>query len=264
MYDHLRQYQELVDETSELFETVANSVVRCHRKSGVPDYEVLIDHPDADELRENLEFLYHDCGIGFKLLCKMLGNTTYVRLRTAFEKLGIEKRTGQSVVTSSLQTLRSENAKKKGTFKNWTEKYTDKDFNVKQYKGGWYWNASQGKDVWLRSSWEYAYATWLDANGATWDVEVRNFLLSDGVIYRPDFFIFENNCLMKIVEIKAKWYHGSEVGFAKFERFKQEYPDIASEIISSEIFELVGRRMGDVLKEWKQVRRKEKREQADV
>lgn len=70
---------------------------------------------------------------------------------------------------------------------------------------GYYYNKSLKKYVWLRSSWEYIYAKWLDKNNYKWDVEYQTYLIGDKK-YRPDFFIFdEHNNIIKIIEIKGYW-----------------------------------------------------------
>ena len=115
-------------------------------------------------------------------------------------------------------------------------------------------NKSKNKYVWLRSSWEYGYAVWLDSQELTWDVEVRSYLLSDGRYYRPDFFIFANECLEYIVEVKSKWSNGSLERIDKFEQFKQQYPAITVKLVSDELFELIGKKQAEVLEEWKKSR----------
>lgn len=70
---------------------------------------------------------------------------------------------------------------------------------------GYYYNQSMKKNVWLRSSWEYIYAKWLDSKNILWDVECEMYNVKDKS-YRPDFFIYDNDMnLIKIVEIKGYW-----------------------------------------------------------
>jgi hypothetical protein len=60
------------------------------------------------------------------------------------------------------------------------------------------------KNVYLRSSYEYAYAKYLDYRKIRWSYEQRKFDLSHK-IYTPDFFVYnEKNELQFIVEIKSK------------------------------------------------------------
>lgn len=71
---------------------------------------------------------------------------------------------------------------------------------------GYYWNSSKGKYVWLRSSWEFIYAKWLNSHRNTiWDVEVEQYNLGE-TSYRPDFFIYDSNGnVTSIVEVKGYW-----------------------------------------------------------
>lgn len=264
MYDILVEKNNLIQETIILLQTVACSKIKRHFKSrnGSMTASFIIDK-DSDEcpkLINNLSHLYHDCGIGFKLLGKEL-KISYTRLRTVFKTLGINQRIGNSCVTENLKTIRSKNAKKSNNpWKDWPGKNPDKDRHHKHHLGGWYFNKSNSRYVWLRSSWEYAYAKWLDDKNEAWDVECRSYLLSDGRYYRPDFFIYQNNSLKKIVEIKAKWFNGSLERIDKFEKFKKEYPNIEVSLITSDDLEKLGINLQLALKDWKQDRILEKKD----
>lgn len=208
-------------------------------------------HPECQKLISNLQHLYHDCGMGFKLLSNEFGNISYTRLRTVFRSLGIPTRTGKACITEGLKKIRSERAKKSNPWKDWTSKYPDRDKMSKRHLGGWYLNKSSNKYVWLRSSWEYGYAQWLDLNNIDWNVEVRSYLLSDGRYYRPDFFIYLNSNLNHIIEIKSHWFHGSLDRVEKFEKFKLEYSDVKASLVTEELFDIIGRNQTEILAEWK-------------
>lgn len=157
-------------------------------------------------LKEHLENLYAD-GYGLKSIAKKIGLTT-TRLRTLFEILEIEINKGQAVVYDKTREIRSNNLKKAykertGWFKTF-ERRTNKTSRGVQ---GYYYNKSRGKFVWLRSTYEFIYAKWLDKQSIEWDVEQKTFQL-DKTTYRPDFFIFKNGSLQKIVEIKGYWARG--------------------------------------------------------
>ena len=258
MYEHLEDKKIMFEETRDLIHGIACSIPsRTFKSRGgemVSSFFIDKDHVETPKLIANLQHLYHDCGIGFKLLSSELGNVSYTRLRTIFQVLGIEKRSGSSCVTEGLRKIRSERAKKNNPWTDWTSKYPNKDKINKHHLGGWYLNKSKNKYVWLRSSWEYGYAVWLDSQELTWDVEVRSYLLSDGRYYRPDFFIFANECLEHIVEVKSKWSNGSLERIDKFEQFKQQYPAITVKLVSDELFELIGKKQAEVLEEWKKSR----------
>jgi hypothetical protein len=255
IYEHLLEKQPMIEETRNLVHTIAcsNHKKTFKSKGGeqVSSFFIDKDNVDCPKLISNLNHLYHDCGMGFKLLSSQLGNISYTRLRTIFKALGIEKRNGKSCITEGLKKIRSERAKKSNPWTNWNEKYPDKDKVNSHHLGGWYFNKSSNKHVWLRSSWEYGYASWLDSQAFVWDVEIRSYLLSDGRYYRPDFFIFSNDCLSYIVEIKSKWANGSLERIDKFEKFKQEYPNIKALLVSDELFAIIGRTQSQVLAEWK-------------
>ena len=60
------------------------------------------------------------------------------------------------------------------------------------------------KNFYLRSSYEYAYAVYLDYFSITWSYEDQFFSI-DGKNYKPDFFFYDQyGNLEKIVEIKSR------------------------------------------------------------
>ena len=258
MYEHIRGLESLIDETRELMQEIACSKIKKEfmSRGGKKTASYIIDtsHKEYEKLKKNLIILYEENGMGFKLISSHLGNVSYTRLRTIFDALGIERRTGQSCVTDGLKKLRSERAKTNNPWTNWTEKYKDKDMVNKHHLAGWYFNESKSKYVWLRSSWEYGYAKFLDDNKIDWDVEARSYLLSDGRYYRPDFFIYENNNLVKVIEIKSKWSNGSLDRIDKFDIFRREYKEISADLITDELFSLLNRTQKDIINEWKKVR----------
>lgn len=77
------------------------------------------------------------------------------------------------------------------------------------------------KNVYLRSSLEFAYAYYLDYKNIKWKYEYATYKL-DGEQYKPDFFIFDDNDnLVRIVEIKAK--ENKKDGLNKINKFKKLY-----------------------------------------
>jgi len=147
----------------------------------------------------------YNSGLGFKSLAKEY-DTSYSKMR-AFCNKHFTCRHGQNVVTEKLKLFRKDKAilesKSKTGFNdpNVIRKYGRNTRGV-QY---WYYNKSKDKRVWLRSTWEYIYAKWLNKTGHIWDVEVKCYDI-EGATYRPDFFIYDDaNRLIKIVEIKGFW-----------------------------------------------------------
>lgn len=146
-------------------------------------------------------------GCGLKTIAKKIGLTPTM-VRTLFGILKIEINKGQNVVYQKTREIRSNNLKKaykkrSGWFKTF-ERRTNKTSRGVQ---GYYYNKSKKKHVWLRSTYEFVYAKWLDKHSIEWDVEQKTFQLEKST-YRPDFFIYEKGRLVKIVEIKGYWARG--------------------------------------------------------
>jgi hypothetical protein len=151
-------------------------------------------------------------GVGLKLLAKDVG-ISYTKMRRLLEhNMPITLRKGRNVVTENLKKVRSDNAKKMG---GWRNKRT-KNKNTERGVQGYYHSKSMNKSVWLRSTYEFIFAKWLDSNKIIWDVECKTWMLNNES-YRPDFFIYENEELIKIVEVKG--YFKNRVW--KFEELKK-------------------------------------------
>lgn len=58
------------------------------------------------------------------------------------------------------------------------------------------------KNTYLRSSYEYAFAKYLDYKNIEWKYEEKEFDIGHK-IYKPDFFIYKDSQLLKIAEIKS-------------------------------------------------------------
>jgi hypothetical protein len=163
-------------------------------------------------LKNEIQHLYYEKEIGLKSLVKMIGlkGLTYTTCRRLFSYLEIPLRNGRSVVTSRVRSIRKEKALIESSTKTGFQSFeVQKNVHSKGITRGiqgFYFNQSRQKYVWLRSSWEYIYAKFLDRIKADWDVEVTHYVLEDGRTYRPDFFIYESNQLVKIVEVKGYEY----------------------------------------------------------
>ena len=72
----------------------------------------------------------------------------------------------------------------------------------------------------FRSTWEVEVAKWLDSNDIKWKYELERYKLSNDTTYLPDFFIFENGKLKKIIEVKGFL---NDTDREKIELFRQEY-----------------------------------------
>ena len=157
--------------------------------------------------KEYISSLYAE-GYGLKSIAKKLGLTP-TRIRTLFSILDIEINKGSNIVYKKTREIRSKNLKqmyqdRSGWFKS-LERRTNKTSRGIQ---GYYFNKTKNKFVWLRSTYEYIYAKWLDKHSIEWDIEKQTFQL-EGTTYRPDFFIYEEGTLKKIVEIKGFWDRGA-------------------------------------------------------
>lgn len=153
----------------------------------------------------------YETGYGLKSMIKEFDlPVTYSRLRLLFDLVEIPRNHGMSVVTERLRDFRRNKAKNeyknsKGFFKPGIQEQIKIKSTVTRGISGYYYNKSRNKYVWLRSSWEYIYAKWLDEKNIDWDVECKSYILKNGFKYHPDFFIFENGKLISIVEIKGYW-----------------------------------------------------------
>ncbi|MFW6282199.1 MAG: NUMOD3 domain-containing DNA-binding protein [bacterium] len=56
----------------------------------------------------------------------------------------------------------------------------------------------------LRSSYEYIYAKILEKKNIKYKTEAKTYILKDGRSFKPDFFLYKGNQLVKIVEIKSE------------------------------------------------------------
>jgi hypothetical protein len=155
---------------------------------------------------------YNIEGFGIKLLIKEFDlPITYSSLRNLLSFLDI-KHENEQIVLEHLSNRRKINAQLQakehvGMFSLEIQKSLHSK-KITRGIQGYYWNDYFKKYVWLRSSWEFIYAKWLNKNNIIWDVECKAYeIIEKGrkYYYRPDFFIFENNELKTIVEVKGYW-----------------------------------------------------------
>lgn len=79
-----------------------------------------------------------------------------------------------------------------------------------KYKSGKY------RGIKMRSSWEIAYAKYLDKQNVKWQYEPKTFDLGNST-YTPDFYLPDSDTY---VEIKGRWYKDAE---KKFKLFQKKY-----------------------------------------
>lgn len=157
---------------------------------------------DLQAAKKYLANLYEQ-GWGLKILARELG-LSYTKTRLLFQRLNIPIRKGRNVVTDYCREFRKDMANSvDNPWRDWTN--SEKFRHKKMGRGiqGYYVNI-HGEKVWLRSTWEYIYAKWLDMQELHWTTETTQYILSDGTGYRPDFNIIDDTGrLLRIVEVKG-------------------------------------------------------------
>lgn len=207
-----------------------------------------IENPLNQRCKEYIKRKYNE-GYGFKIIARWLG-LSYTKTRTLIiSYLKIKTRKGYNISTNITRKFRSDRVKRdKNPFYKWPEK---KPFISKSSRTGiqGYYLRKNGEYVWLRSTWEYIYAKWLDEKNIEWEYEIKTYKLSNGESYRPDFFIVEND-ENYIVEIKGSKYYDRSY---KIELFKQEYKNIKIVVIRDiKLYTCIGYKKE--LKKWKNIK----------
>lgn len=107
-------------------------------------------------------------------------------------------------------TLMAQSIRQRGIVPNW-RKY-----------GCWY-KGINGK-IWMRSSWEPAFAKWMDDNEIEWQYEKKRFYVGEGewngVTYIPDFYLSDQG---QYIELKG-WLDPKQK--KKISKFRRMYPEI--------------------------------------
>jgi hypothetical protein len=83
------------------------------------------------------------------------------------------------------------------------------------------------KDNHFKSGWEKNVAIYLDDNNINWKYEEFHYSLGKTRSYTPDFFIYENDKLVKHIEVKGYWREENKI---KYEQFLAMYPNILIEV----------------------------------
>lgn len=61
-----------------------------------------------------------------------------------------------------------------------------------------YYTRLDGRQVWLRSSWEFSVAKYLDSHRLRWEYEYRRYKLPNGSTYLPDFWLASLGCYWEV------------------------------------------------------------------
>jgi len=86
------------------------------------------------------------------------------------------------------------------------------------------------RGICMRSSWETAYAKYLDNNNIKWSYESKRFYFKD-CTYCPDFYLPEMD---KYIEIKGYWREESK---KRFKLFRKLYPNENIKVLMKKDFE---------------------------
>lgn len=201
-------------------------------------------------LSVKIEKIYEE-GHGFKTIAKSLDLSYSVCRKLCVDYIGIDYRKGMNVVTDVLRQKRSDNVKgEKSPWYDWPKRMPQLSLkNGRTIQG--YYTKKDGNIVWLRSTYEFIIAKWLDKLNADWKVEEKCYVLSNGERYRPDFFVYENNELKTIIETKSRYFNKDNREY-KFHMFKEEY-DLECMLVT-DITKFTNKTYHQELKEWKQQR----------
>lgn len=158
-------------------------------------------------IKHEINNLYNN-GFGYKIIGQNIGLTYSNTRKLLIDICEIKKREGRSITTERTKEIRKAKANYElKTKTGWFKENIRNNLKIqnKTHRGvqGFYFNKSLKKFVWLRSTYEYIFAKWLDKTNQIWDIEVKHFKLKNGETYRPDFFIYEKNKISKIIEIKG-------------------------------------------------------------
>lgn len=196
---------------------------------------------------------YKKEGYGIKSLIKDFNlPMSYSSTRNFIIFMGIELHTPNKA-NDFLKQRRSLNAKEQ--LKNKSGMYSNlihRSNKITRGIQGYYWNESKHKYVWLRSSWEFIYAKWLNKQKIEWDVEVKQFKINEKQNYLPDFFIFENGKVTKIIEVKGYW----KDKLYKFNKLKDTLTDTELVLIT-DITPYLEQSIKKEIKTWKNLRKLE-------
>lgn len=120
----------------------------------------------------------------------------------------------------------------------------------KQKRGGY---AGYYRGLYLRSSIEYTFVKYLEYKGINWRYEEKTYDL-EGVNYKPDFFIYEGEELVKIIEIKGSRF--IEEGLRKAKDLESKIGIPVKLYTEEDVRKIYRKEMEDnyhnVIEEWKE------------
>jgi len=157
-------------------------------------------------LKSQIQEYYFERGWGLKLVARNVLGISYTNCRTLFRLLELTFNKGYNVCNDTLRAFRKQKAIEENKEETGFRHPDLLRYSKTTHRGvqGYYFNTSTQSYVWLRSTWEFIYAKFLNKAGIKWKIEQRYFRLSDGTKYSPDFYIYNDTWeLQKIVEIKG-------------------------------------------------------------
>jgi len=226
----------------------------CRGNTG-HDVEGIKQDERYQECKKLLHYYYYEKEYGIKYMIKYLNlPITYPVLRMTLKSFFDIILRKHNEITDHLHKIRKEKALYEVQNKiGWASEECIKKVKIKNScaRGiqGYYYNKYFKKYVWLRSSWEYIYAKWLDSKNIIWDVECTLYKISENKSYRPDFFIFDkinNKKIIQIVEIKGYW----KDKVYKYEELKKQLKKDIEFILITDIAPYCEKNINNV-KEWK-------------
>lgn len=222
----------------------------------------------ADEhFIELLKLYYLEKQIGIKSLIKLLDNiVSYTTMRSIVKLAGILVTGVNHIFSDEQKNMRQYNAKNKIT-----PCYGGKDVyhsshsyytSNKQGIQGYYYSKMNKKNIWIRSTYEYIVVEYLEKNNIKYIYETKEYTLSDGRKYRPDFHILkEDDSVDYILEIKSGYYlsHQDDKGFILGKEIETKVFVIFEVNGICEFFKIDEQNCNKFyslkLKEWKNIRR---------
>jgi|ERR1035437_2616243 hypothetical protein len=236
------------------FNTIENKNVKSNN-----DVNLIKADDRYSKVNDILVFYYIKEQWGIKYMIKYLNlPISYTILRTTLTNYFNIKLRSYKENTGHISKIRKEKAIYEAKYKiGWQSTETQNKRKNKNYVArglqGYYFNKSFNKYVWLRSSWEYIYAKWLDEKNIIWDVECKTYKLSNNHWYRPDFFIFNNLTelkIIKIIEIKGFW----KDKVYKYEELKKQLAEIDLPMILITDIKPYSAHCCTLINEWRKIR----------
>jgi len=199
---------------------------KIHQVNSNKRYEFVKDNPLPYDTAEYIKSLYNE-GYGYRIISRVL-DISYTQCRRLLNVyIGMKTRKGLNVVTEKTREFRKQRVSGiRSPFYEWP---TKRPFLSKRSETGLqgYYIKKNGNPIWLRSSWEYIFAKWLDNNNIEWVCSTNSYRISENETYNPDFYIYQDDeCFF--VEIKGTRYQHR---LYKVEWFREQYPNYKIAVI---------------------------------